>query len=132
MVSIGEKARHLRKNQTVAEQKLWKLIRYRQLAGHRFRRQEPIGFCIADFICYDKKLIIELDGSPHLVNKEYDKRRTEWLNSQGFRILRFWDSEVTEDIDSVKKTILESLLLPSPPVGEGRPTGRVGGKNNGN
>ena len=132
MGDIREKARYLRKNQTNAEKVLWRKIRYKQIEGYQFRRQVVIGFCIVDFVCLEKKLVIELDGSPHLENIEYDKQRTEWLNSQGFRVIRFWDSEVINSIDSVKKAILENLLLPSPPVGEGSPVlrGRVGGKGN--
>ena len=93
------------------------------MAGFKFRRQEAIDNYIADFVCFDNKLIIELDGGQHNSDKniEYDKKRTEYLQNQGFKILRFWDNEIFENITGVLDTILNNI--PSPRAGEGRVRG---------
>jgi very-short-patch-repair endonuclease len=85
---------------------LWEDLRGRRFQGYRFRRQVPIGPYIADFVCYGRKLIIELDGGQHADDVEYDRRRDEELRSRGFRVLRIWNSELTENRDGC----LESLL----------------------
>ena len=103
------RARVLRKNPTDAERALWKHLRLRQLGGHRFRRQQPIGHYIVDFVCLEKRLVIELDGGQHPQQVDYDLTRSTWLQSQGFRILRFWNNQVLEETDAVKETILGSL-----------------------
>ena len=92
------RARELRKSLTDAEKKLWGHIRLRQIGGHKFRRQQPIGKYIADFVCLEKKLVIEIDGGHHSAPIAYDKERTTWLESQGYRVLRFWNNEVLEEI----------------------------------
>ncbi len=107
---------------TDAERRLWSCLRSRQLGHARFRRQAPIGPYIVDFVCFEKRLIIELDGGQHAVRVEEDLRRTDWLNSQGFRIIRFWNHHVFEDGEAVLEAI--SLALnpppqPSPTRGEG-------------
>jgi very-short-patch-repair endonuclease len=102
-------ARQLRKNMTDAEQRLWSELRYRQLGGWKFRRQAPIGSYIADFVCFERKLIIELDGGQHAERAEYDERRSEWLASQGFRVLRFWNHQVFEETESIKEWIWQAL-----------------------
>ena len=102
-------ARHLRKNLTDAEQKLWRRIRGRQMAGCKFRRQMPIGKYIVDFVCLEKRLIIELDGGQHALQIEYDVQRTEWLKSQGFKVMRFWNNDV-RNIDAVEEMIMRSLF----------------------
>ena len=87
-MSMTERAKQLRRNSTDAEQMLWRHVRNRQLGGHRFRRQQPIGPYIADFVCLDKKLIVEVDGGQHAERVDRDEKRTGWLELQGFRVLR--------------------------------------------
>ena len=98
----------LRKELTPAERKLWSHIRNDQL-GVNFRRQHAIGNYIPDFICIEKKLIIELDGSQHLEQEEYDEERTKYLNSLGYKVIRFWNNEVTNNIDSVILAIIHAM-----------------------
>jgi very-short-patch-repair endonuclease len=99
--------RELRINQTKEEKKLWAALRAKQFDGLKFRRQEQIGRFIVDFVCYDKKLVIELDGSQHLDEKEKDLVRDEWLNSQGFTVRRFWNNEVRNNFSGVLALIKE-------------------------
>ena len=103
------KARELRKNLTEAERTLWKYLRLRQFDGNKFRRQEPIGKYIVDFVCFEKKLIVEVDGGQHNEQVIYDSERNEWLKKQGFRILRFWNNQVLKEIDGVEGGIMEAL-----------------------
>ena len=102
-------ARELRKNLTEAERALWRYLRLRQLGGHKFRRQQPIGKFIVDFVCLEKRLIVEVDGGHHSKQVAYDLERDTWLKKQGFSILRFWDNQVLREIDSVKEVIMEKL-----------------------
>jgi very-short-patch-repair endonuclease len=106
-------ARHLRKNLTNAEQKLWRHIRSCQLQGYKFRRQAPIGQYIVDFVCLEKKLIIELDGGQHAEQREYDHDRSEWLKSRGYTVIRFWNNEVLNNIGEVMEVIFR-MLTPHP------------------
>jgi very-short-patch-repair endonuclease len=101
----SQNARRLRSNPTEAELRLWSRLRRRQLDGLRFRRQVPLGRFIVDFSCYDERLVIELDGGQHLENHEEDAARTQWLESRGFRVLRFWNDEVFKNMDGVLETI---------------------------
>ncbi|MBI4639587.1 MAG: endonuclease domain-containing protein [Candidatus Tectomicrobia bacterium] len=103
------KARELRKNLTDAERILWKHLRLRQLEEHKFRRQQPLGQYIVDFVCFEEKLIIELDGGQHSEQVVYDSERSAWLKEQGFRILRFWNHQVFEELEVVKEVIMEAL-----------------------
>jgi very-short-patch-repair endonuclease len=115
-------ARELRKDLTDAEQRLWYHLRHRQLGHSRFRRQAPIGPYIVDFVCFEARLIIELDGGQHAIQVEADARRMEWLNSQGFRVIRFWNHQVFEDGEAVLEAIclaLDPPPRPSPTRGEG-------------
>jgi very-short-patch-repair endonuclease len=113
-------ARHLRKNMTDAEQFVWQRIRYRQLGGFRFRRQAPIGRYIADFVCFESKLILELDGGQHASQVEADTVRTQWLESQGFRVFRIWNCEAMRDWDTVAEAIWRLLTaVPINGVGKG-------------
>ena len=111
-------ARQLRRDQTLAETKLWLALRSHQLENIHFRRQHPIGNYIVDFCAPRAKLIIELDGSQHLEQQEYDAERTEFLESKGYRVLRFWNSDVLNNMDGVMIKILDVLnpdpTLPSP------------------
>ncbi|MGB7876718.1 MAG: endonuclease domain-containing protein [Anaerolineales bacterium] len=102
---VFKHAKELRRNQTEAEAKLWSRLRNHQLKGSGFRRQHAIGNYVVDFCAPRKKLIIELDGSQHLEQEEYDDERTESLESKGYRVLRFWNNEVIKDIDGVLRAI---------------------------
>jgi very-short-patch-repair endonuclease len=101
-------AGELRRELTPAERKLWSHLRSGQL-GVDFRRQHAIGSYITDFCCVKKKLIIELDGGQHLEQEAYDNERTTFLASKGYRILRFWNNNVLNDLDGVMRVILEAL-----------------------
>ena len=98
--------RKLRKNQTKEEQLLWRHLRGKQL-GERFFRQYSIGRYIADFYCPKARLVIELDGSQHLSNQKYDKKRTQYFNSIDIKVIRFWNSEVGSNIEGVLQKILK-------------------------
>ena len=102
------RAMELRKELTPAEHTLWSHLRNDRL-GFNFRRQHAIGNFIVDFVCIKKKLIIELDGSQHLEQAEYDKERTAFLNAKGYKVLRFWNHDVTNNIDSVLSVIWDTL-----------------------
>jgi len=102
-------ARRLRKTQTDAERKLWPGLRSRSLNRHKFRRQHPIGPYTVDFCCLQKGLVIEVDGAQHAGHKERDNRRTEFLNSQGYRVVRFVDTEVLNETEGVLQVIDRAL-----------------------
>jgi len=87
-------ARGLRSNPTDAEQRLWNRLRQRQLAGARFRRQQPIGPYVVDFVCQELRLVIEVDGGQHVENAAADDERTHWLEREGYRVVRFWNHDV--------------------------------------
>ncbi|MGH8064735.1 MAG: endonuclease domain-containing protein [Candidatus Entotheonellia bacterium] len=103
------RAKWLRKNATDAEHMLGQHLRLRQCAGYKFRRQQPLGNFIVDFVCLEKRLVIEVDGGQHNAQVAYDEQRTEWIEEQGFRVLRFWDHEVMRDIGAVKEMIWRAL-----------------------
>ena len=84
-------------------------LRHRQIGGYKFRRQHPVGGYIVDFACLEKKLIIEVYGGQHGQQVEDDNARTEWLQSQHLKALRFWNNQILKELDSVKATILEVL-----------------------
>ncbi len=113
-------AKKLRNNQTAAEMHLWLHLRGRQLDGHKFRRQQPLGNYIVDFACLNQKLIIELDGGQHAEQLQQDQLRTEWLESQGFKVLRFWNNDVFENIEGVLESILRELSPSPDPSHQGR------------
>ena len=102
------RAIELRKEPTPAERKLWAIIRNDQL-GVNFRRQHAVGNYIPDFVCIEKKLIIELDGSQHLEQEAYDNERTKYLELLGYRVIRFWNNDVTNNIDDVILAILHAM-----------------------
>ncbi len=108
-------ARRLRRDETAAERKLWSALRNRQLGGHKFRRQVPLGRFVADFACYDEKLVVELDGGQHAERQDGDVERTAWLENKGFRVLRFWNNEVLENLEGVLTTIAQALENQKPP-----------------
>ena len=102
-------ARQLRKNPTEAEQALWKHLRLYQLGEYKFRRQQPIGWYIVDFVNFEKRVVIELDGGQHSQQVDYDAERTAWLNAQGYLVLRFWNNQVMKEVEAVKAAILQVL-----------------------
>ena len=117
-----ENSRRLRNGMTDAERKLWQHLRGSQLDGLKFRRQHPIPPYIADFCCIERKLIVELDGSQH--NEHKDAARTRFLESQGWKVVRFWDNEALLQTEAVVEAIWNALgnrtLTPTPlPAGEG-------------
>ena len=119
MNQVRARARELRKNPTDAERLLWQRLRYWQIDGCKFRRQQPLGRYIVDFVCLEKRLTIELDGGHHAEQIEYDADREAWLRAQGFSVLRFWNPDVFQNTDGVKQEILKALkdspfLCPSP------------------
>ena len=109
-----QKAQTLRERQTNAEGLLWHYLRDKQLAGHKFRRQQPIGPYIVDFACMPKKLLIELDGGQHAEQHTYDKKRDEFLREKGYKILRFWNNDVFENCFGVLESIRAAVQDPPP------------------
>ncbi|MDX2167403.1 MAG: endonuclease domain-containing protein [Deltaproteobacteria bacterium] len=118
-------ARYLRRNMTDAERRLWRHLRMRDLGGCRFRRQRPVGPYVVDFACLERSLIVEIDGGQHndVVHLAADQRRTEYLQRRGFRVVRFWNNEVFENLDGVCEEIRR--LLEEPPS---RPSPAARGK----
>ena len=98
-----EFARRLRKEMTDAERKVWQHLRSCRVEGYKFRRQHPIGRYVADFCCVERRLIIELDGGQHAeeIQVQKDRERTAYLKQKGFHVLRFWDNDVLNDVDTV-------------------------------
>jgi very-short-patch-repair endonuclease len=107
------KAQRLRREMTDAERNLWSVLRNRQLSGAKFRRQQPIGPFIADFVCQELRLVIEADGGQHADNIR-DKRRTAFLEGKGYRVLRFWNNEILGNLDGVAQVIAAALSAPHP------------------
>ena len=109
--------RRLRNGATDAEQRLWGILRNRQLAGFKFRRQHPYYHCILDFVCLEHKLVIEADGGQH-ADSDADQARDRFLQDGGFTVLRFWNNEILENTTGVADVILQVLDIktaPSPP-----------------
>src|SRR6185503_17344639 len=120
-----ERARRLRCEPTDAERHLWYQLRRKNLGDWRFRRQAPIGRYIVDFVCFEARLIVELDGGQHAEARQlYDAARTAWLEAEGFRVLRFWNNDVLTNTVGVLEEIVRTLPShpppqPSPTRGEG-------------
>ena len=115
-----DRARELRQTSPQAEKKLWRALRNRQLAGLRFKRQVAIGPFFADFSCHECKLIVELDGYHHAETKDYDAKRTQWLERQGYQVIRFWNGDVFTSFEAVLEEIARVAQLrrgPSPEQG---------------
>jgi very-short-patch-repair endonuclease len=129
-LATPDNAQALRASLTNAERKLWGALRARQLLGAKFRRQVPIGAYVADFLCHDARLVVEVDGGQHAESSR-DQRRDRWFSEQGFRVLRFWNNEVLGNLEGVLTVIAAELSgapphpdraargRPSPPRGEG-------------
>jgi very-short-patch-repair endonuclease len=105
------RAKVLRHNLTDAESLLWRELRGNRLCGHGFRRQVPLGPYIADFVCFARRLVVEIDGEQHGfdANRHADLMRTAWLEREGFRVIRFWNNEVFKETDAVCNAILDAL-----------------------
>ncbi len=112
MDNINQKARNLRKNMTPQELKLWKYLRNRSINNCRFRRQFPIGNYIVDFVCREKKLVIEIDGGQHNQEKDilYNRQRTEFLENEGFKVVRFWNCDIDNNFVGVYEEITKYLF----------------------
>ena len=104
-------ARKLRKNSTPQEKILWQIFRNHTFYGYEIRRQSPIGKYIVDFVCKEKKIIIEIDGGQHNTQKNIllDEERTQYLMSKGYKVIRFWNNEVTGNIDGVYKKLQQEF-----------------------
>ena len=104
-------ARSMRKNSTKQEIIIWNILRNRQFKNLKFRRQYPIGNYIVDFICLENNLIIEIDGGQHNTpgNIEYDRQRSEYLKNLGYKVVRFWNNDINENIDGVYQKLLELI-----------------------
>lgn len=98
----------LRKQSTKTESDLWYYLRSRRLNGLKFRRQYVLGSYIVDFICLEKRIIVELDGGQHARTEDKDKKRDEWLKSEGYQVLRFWNSEFHQNHEEVLNQILKA------------------------
>jgi len=101
-------ARRLRRDSTDAERRLWYRLRSRQVDGAKFVRQEPIGLFIVDFVCRERRLIIEVDGGQHATDRR-DVKRDRWLGAQGYRVLTFWNHDVLANTEGVLESIAASL-----------------------
>jgi very-short-patch-repair endonuclease len=110
-----DNARRLRNGATDAERKLWSALRHKQLDDFKFRRQVPIGDFVAYFACLSARLIIEVDGGQHDVEREKDAARTAWLKSRGYRVIRFWNNDVLENLEGVVQIIRTALHDHPPP-----------------
>jgi len=102
-------ARILRRRTTDAEQQLWQRLRSRQIAGAKFRRQHPIGAFVADFCCVEAHLVVEIDGGQHAERAREDEQRTTYMAAHGYRVIRFWNNEVLQSLDSVLRRIEAEL-----------------------
>ena len=113
MDNIRLNARELRKNMTSQERMLWAILKNKSFYGYKFRRQYPIGNYIVDFICCSEKIVIEIDGGQHnsLENIEYDKQRTCYLESQGYKVLRFWNNDINDNISGVYKKLQQEFKV---------------------
>lgn len=106
---LQTRAKKLRQNMSEAETRLWHHLRAGRLNGYKFRRQQPMGNYIVDFVCVTPKLIIEADGGQHAEQAEYDQARSLYLNGLGFTVLRFWNDEILRQTDEVLAEILRVL-----------------------
>src|SRR5438874_597746 len=111
---LTSRSRALRKNATDAERKLWSVLRRRQLNGFKFRQQVEIDGYVVDFLCAERRLIVEVDGGQH--SPERDARRTAYLEGQGFLLIRFWNNDVLQNLDGVWTMIEEALSAPPHPT----------------
>lgn len=106
---MKDRIKVLRENSTDAEKKLWYFLRGKFLQGFKFRRQHLIYPYIVDFVCLTKKLIIELDGGQHIEQSRYDHKRSLFLKSKGYKVIRFWNHDVLQDTETILNEILNIL-----------------------
>ena len=111
---LSHNARTLRIQSTDAEKLLWSKIRGRQIEGCKFRRQQLFGSYIVDFVCFEQKVVIELDGGQHAMSRGGDAKRDKWITGEGFVVIRFWNNEVLQNLEGVVETIRKRLVSPSP------------------
>jgi len=104
-----KRARELRTDSTDSERRLWQKLKRRQIAGVKFRRQQPIGPYIVDFVCLERRLVIEVDGGQHSERLDEDAQRSQWLEAQGFRVLRFWNNDVLANTDVVAQAVFDAV-----------------------
>jgi very-short-patch-repair endonuclease len=109
-MKLTDKARSLKQSQIDVEHLLWQKLRTRQILNFKFRRQFPIDPFIVDFSCLELKLIIELDGSQHFEQAQYDKERSFYLSQRGFKVIRFWNKDVINNIEGVLEKIYLVIL----------------------
>ena len=120
-------AKQLRQEMTDAEQRVWYHLRAHRFFGLKFRRQKPLGKFIVDFVCMERKLVVELDGGQHAEREGYDNARSQWLLAQGYKVLRFWNDDVLRDTEVVLEAIRQAVVSesdarspgPSPASGRG-------------
>src|SRR5262245_22238141 len=116
---------------TETEKYVWSRIRRKQLGGFKFRRQHPLGPFIVDFVCLERKLVLELDGGQHAERADYDAERTEWLEARGYRVFRLWNFEAFKDWEAAEQRIWELLqegASPDPPPAAARRPPPQGGR----
>ena len=123
-----KRAISLRKRSTEAEKLLWQHLRSRQLEGLKFRRQQPIDNYIVAFVCLEKRIIIEVDGGQHAVEKGKDIKRDDYLEKNGFRVLRFWNNDVLTNINGTLEIIRRNCLN-HPPLTPPVKGGGIKGEN---
>jgi very-short-patch-repair endonuclease len=109
------RVRNLRQNMTEAETRVWRVLRAHRIDGRKFRRQVPIGRYIADFVCHEARLVVEIDGGQHDLSSPRESERSGFLQSQGYRILRFWNNEVLANPEGVYEMIVNELAASPPP-----------------
>lgn len=107
---MRRRARVLRQTMTDAERKLWYALRDRRFANFKFRRQVPIGPFIADFVCFEERLVVEVDGGQH-AESQYDRRRDRWFAANNFRVVRFWNNEVLANVRGVMTVLAQALQV---------------------
>jgi very-short-patch-repair endonuclease len=120
---LRARAKAMRSEPTPAEHRMWQLLRARRFQGYKFRRQVPLDWYVADFLCFERRLVIELDGGQHAASG-HDRKRDAYLRRQGFRVLRIWNDDLFNNEEGVATVILHALEAPphpnpSPAGGEG-------------
>jgi len=121
--ALLQNAKQLRSSLTDAEQRLWYHLRAHRFMGLKFKRQKPVGRYIVDFVCVERRLVIEPDGGQHAEQQTYDRERDAWLRGEGYTVLRFWNNEVMQELEGVLEIIRLALSPdPSPASGRGEQT----------
>jgi len=105
---IKQAARELRSALTPAERRLWLALRRKQVSGLRFRRQHPIEHFVVDFCCVEERLVVEVDGDVHRYTEDYDRARQDWLEANGYRVLRFTNTDVMDNLSGVAEAIRQA------------------------